>query len=208
MKHVIFDFDGTIADGLPVIIELAQEMVPGFDLSKDEIEKLRNMSARQVIKYSGIPYWKLLRMLVKGKKVFAQRIAEVTFFTGMPEVIEQLYKDGYQLSIVSSNSESTIRTMLKRNKIDEYITVIYGNLGLFSKSRAFKKVLKKQRADKTNTICVGDEVRDIEAAKKTGLPIASVTWGFNGKEILTKTKPTYLVDTPKQLLKVLQEFGN
>jgi phosphoglycolate phosphatase len=205
MKHVVFDFDGTLADSLPVVIELAKELVPGFELSDEEIAKLRNMSARQVIKYSGIPYWKLLRLLVKGKKIFAGRVDEVQLFKGIPAVLKQLHQDGFQLSIVSSNTEDTIRQILAREDVEQYIGAIYGNLGLFNKSRAFKKVLRDQKTTRTDMVYVADEVRDIDSSKKSHIPIVSVTWGYNGKDILEHSSPTYLVDTPKQLLAILQK---
>jgi phosphoglycolate phosphatase-like HAD superfamily hydrolase len=35
------------------------------------------------------------------------------------------------------------------------------------------------------------------------MPIISVTWGFNGKQLLEKSKPNYLVDTPKEITKII-----
>lgn len=205
MKHVVFDFDGTLADSLPVVIELAQELVPGFELTPEEIEKLRNMSARQVIKYSGVPYWKLMRSLMKGKKLFAQRINEVELFPGIANMLKTLHQEGFTLSIVSSNASATINRVLEREKVDQYITGVYGNLGLFNKSRAFKKVLRDQKTKASDVVYVGDEVRDIETARKAQVPVISVTWGFNGTEVLQKNQPTYLANTPKELVSILQK---
>lgn len=205
MKHIIFDFDGTLADSLPVVIEIAREVVPKLDLSDQEIAQLRNMSAREVIKYSGIPYWRLLRLLMKGKKLLSARLDELQIFPGIAEVLKQLHAKGFQVAVVSSNTEENIRKVLHREKIESYVAGVYGNLGLFNKSRAFKAVLRDQRAQAHDAIYVGDEVRDIEAAKRGHIPVISVTWGYNGEDVLKKNQPTYLAHTPQELLKIITE---
>ncbi len=205
MKHVIFDFDGTLVDSLPVVLRIARKMVPGLNWSQDEIQKVRNMPAKEVIKYSGLSYWQLARLMLKGKKIMSGHLDELKVFPGMHQAIRSLQTSGYQLSVVSSNSEAIIRQVLKREKIEDCFVGVYGNVGLFSKSRVFKVVLKDQKAVASDAIYVGDEVRDIDSAHKSGIPIISVTWGYNAEPILTKSQPTYLAHNPQELLRVIEQ---
>lgn len=203
MRHIIFDFDGTLVDSLPVIIEIANEMVPNLEVSKKDIAMLREMSAREVIKYSGVPYWRLLRLMVRGKKILGGRLDELKIFKGIPEMLKTLHEQGYPMSVVSSNSEVNIRKVLKREGVEDYMTAVYGNVGLFNKSRVFKSILRDQKVARHNAIYVGDEVRDIEASKKAKIPIVSVTWGYNGEKIIKRYQPTYIAHTPNELLKAI-----
>lgn len=205
MKHVIFDFDGTLVDSLPVVIKIFHQVVPDFPLPESELAKLREMPPREILKYSGIPYWRLPKLLLQGKRLLAQHLDELKVFKGIHQVVETLHQAGYQISVVSSNSEEIIRSILKREGIESYFAGVYGNVGLFNKTRAFKVVLKDQQATVNDAIYIGDEVRDIEAAHKGNIPIISVTWGYNGEKILTKYKPTYLAHTPQEMLKTIQE---
>ena len=50
---------------------------------------------------------------------------------------------------------------------------------------------------------IGDEIRDIKAAKKAGIAVAAVTWGFNSRESLAAEKPDYLLDRPEDFLQFL-----
>lgn len=188
---------------MPVVYEIANEVVGGLNLSDEEIEKLRNMPARDVIKYSGIPYYKIPRLLIKGKALLSQRLEELKVFPGIKDVLKQLHDAGHILCVVSSNSEENIRRVLVHEGVEQYFTGVYGNVGLFTKSRVFKVVLRDQKITPQQTMYVGDEVRDIEAAKKSRIPIVSVTWGYNGVRILRDFNPDHLVDTPQELGAIL-----
>ncbi|HLB58081.1 MAG TPA: HAD hydrolase-like protein, partial [Gammaproteobacteria bacterium] len=54
------------------------------------------------------------------------------------------------------------------------------------------------------TFYIGDETRDIQAAKKNHIYSIAVTWGFNNKKVLAAEKPDFLIDNPKELLAVLK----
>jgi phosphoglycolate phosphatase len=203
-KHIIFDFDGTLVDSLPVVIQIAQQMVPGVDLSPSQIEKLRQLPAKALIKQSGIPYWRFPRLLLKGKKLLAARLDQLKLFPGIAPALQQLHQDGYGLSVVSSNSEPIIRQILRREGVEPYFDGVYGNIGLFSKTRAFKVVLRDRRLARGQAVYVGDEVRDIESAHKAQLPVVAVSWGYNGQTILQKYQPTRLITKPSQLVEALE----
>lgn len=198
MKHLIFDFDGTLADSMPVILSIAEEML-GIEITEQEIQHYRNMTAKQVLKEAKIPLYRVPGLLVKGKTIMSGRVGDVTMFDDFETILKQLSKE-HKLYVVSSNGIGIITSFLKRHKVRQYFTNVYGNVGLFSKAQALKKVMKREGFSASDAMYVGDEVRDIEAARKVGLPIISVTWGYNGEKILKKYKPTYLVDSPKQII--------
>lgn len=203
MRHVIFDFDGTLADSLPLFIELAQELV-GVTISQDDIERYRNMPSREILKEVKVPIYRFPSLLVKGKAMMMKRMNEVKAFPGLNSVVEQLGTHSERkLYVVSSNSAGIINSFLETNNLSDNFASIYGNVGLFSKAQAIKKVMKREGFDVTDSVYIGDEVRDIEAAQKVGMPIISVTWGFNGKKLLEKSKPNYLVDKPQEILTIV-----
>ena len=52
---------------------------------------------------------------------------------------------------------------------------------------------------------IGDEVRDIEAAKEAGINSVAVTWGFSDLAQLKKAKPFALITKPEQLLDIINK---
>jgi HAD superfamily hydrolase (TIGR01549 family) len=205
MKHLIFDFDGTLADSLPIAASIANQMVPQLRLDDQKIAMLRELPTKQIIKASGMPYYRLPRLLVRGKKLLKTHLDELRNFTGIDQAIAQLHKDGYQMAVVSSNSEEIISKILTREGIQKYFVQVYGNVGLFNKTRAFKVVLRDQKITADQAIYIGDEVRDIEAARRGRLTMVAVTWGYNGPAILKKYKPDFVVSRPDQLVKAIKE---
>jgi phosphoglycolate phosphatase-like HAD superfamily hydrolase len=203
MRHIIFDFDGTLADSLPLFIELGQELT-GIQITPEDVGRYRNMPSRDILKEVKVPIYRFPALLVKGKALMMKRMNEVKAFPGLNEVVESLGADPQnKLYVVSSNSAGIINSFLKTNGLSDNFASIYGNVGLFSKAQAIKKVMKREGFGVADSVYIGDEVRDIEAAQKVGMPIVSVTWGFNGRQLLEKSKPIYLVDTPKEIAKII-----
>jgi phosphoglycolate phosphatase len=138
----------------------------------------------------------------------SKRLNEIEMFAGMSDLLESLHARGYKLFIMSSNSTSNISKFLSSNGVKKYFKKIYGGVGLLNKAGALRRTLKRNNLNPEDVIYVGDEVRDIEAAKDVDIKIVSVSWGFNDKTILNNEKPNFLVNTPAELLKILENLEN
>ncbi|HOE03572.1 MAG TPA: HAD hydrolase-like protein, partial [Anaerolineaceae bacterium] len=54
-------------------------------------------------------------------------------------------------------------------------------------------------------VSFGDESRDIEAARKVGIPCAAVTWGYAHGEVLRHHQPDYLLTSVDQIMGIVAE---
>ena len=63
-----------------------------------------------------------------------------------------------------------------------------------------KRIIKKYKIDKSQTYYIGDETRDIDAAKKNGVKSIAVTWGYNSEQVLLKYKPSFIAQKPEDIL--------
>lgn len=205
MKYIIFDFDGTIANTMPHILDMAEELM-GIKFTDYEVQKARNMTIKQVIKNYKIPLIKLPTLLVKGRALMGKNIHKVSPVEGFENTLKKLDNLGYLVEVVSSNSSVNIERFLKIYNLNKYFTKIHGNVGVFSKAQALKKVVKKSQIPKEDCIYVGDEVRDVEAAKKAGIKMIAVTWGFNGEKILKDYRPDGIAINPTELIRLIQEL--
>jgi phosphoglycolate phosphatase len=63
---------------------------------------------------------------------------------------------------------------------------------VFGKAPRFRRVLARSRVVPADALCIGDEVRDAEAARAAGIPFAAVTWGYTSEPALRAQNPAHL----------------
>lgn len=205
-KVIIFDFDGTIADILPIIYKYGPDFSEEFSnkkLTLKEIDDLRGNTIKEIIKKLKVPFIKLPIMLIKAKGIFTKEMNHIQLVDGIKKVLQELKKRGYSLGILSSNSMENLNEFLEKNRLLLF-DFIHSEFNIFGKDKALKNLLKKYDIKLKNVIYIGDEVRDIEACKKDNIQVIAVTWGLNTKEILKKYHPTHLVDKPSEILEILK----
>lgn len=207
-KVIIFDFDGTIADTFSTVVSILNGIAPdyGYDpLDIELISALRHKRAQDIIKIFRIPIWKIPKLLFTVKALLVKKLPELKPINGIPEMLVELKKQGFVVGIVSSNNVDLINEFLKRNSI-EVFDFVYSEKDLFGKGKVLKNLLKTKGLFPEDVIYVGDETRDIEAARKAGLRIISVGWGFNAVEALERLLPDYLISHPSELLPIVQRI--
>jgi HAD superfamily hydrolase (TIGR01549 family) len=203
MRILIFDFDGTIADSFEVLLGIFEEIhARPQKLSPQEVQQLRGQSIRQIIKYLNIRRFMVPRLILKAKRLLKHQMKDIRAFQYLPKIIRQLHAQGVPMYILSTNSQANIELFLKNNKMDSCFTKIYGDIGLRAKSSALKKIIRKEKLKKNDCVYIGDEVRDIEAARKAKVTSVGVTWGFNNAQAIKAANPDILAQNPKDLLKI------
>lgn len=198
----LFDFDGTLADSLAAIVTITNRLAPEFGYRPTplaEIEALKGLNARQLIRYSGISVLKIPALLRRLRAELRQQSAQFPPCQGMPAVIEALHTQNHMLAIITSNTPDTVQAFLAVHGLQHCFISIDGGGTLFGKGRLIKQHLLKHGFNPATTFYVGDEVRDVEAARFAEVQSVAVTWGFNNAESLAAAEPDWLIDDPKAL---------
>ncbi|MBW4635536.1 MAG: HAD-IA family hydrolase [Iphinoe sp. HA4291-MV1] len=206
-KVIIFDFDGTIADTVDALVSIANRLAEDFGyipITQKELALLRNLSSREIIKYSGISILKIPFLLKKVKSELKNKIKELKPISGIKEALVALNNEGYRLGIITSNSLENVTDFLKVNDLENLFDFISSGVTIFGKTTIINNVLKQKQIQPQEVIYVGDETRDIEASKKANIKVIAVTWGFNSQEVLAKQNPDFLIHHPSQLLEVMK----
>ena len=66
------------------------------------------------------------------------------------------------------------------------------------------KVLEKFNLTNNEAVYVGDSDVDIMTAKNSRMPCISVTWGFRNREFLTKHDAEIIIDSPDEIIDILE----
>jgi phosphoglycolate phosphatase len=200
-RLAIFDFDGTLADSAGWVARVINEVARrhGFrELSDVEIEMLRGRSNREIIRYMRVPTWKLPAIATDVRRRMAADADSIPLFEGITDMLRSVKDAGIAVAIVSSNSEANVRRILGAGAAAAVDTFECG-AGLFGKARKFRKVMKRMGVSPAETICIGDETRDIEAAAAVGAASGAALWGYAAPAVLAQFRPTLTFATPADI---------
>jgi phosphoglycolate phosphatase len=204
---IIFDFDGTLADTVKILLKIYNELahLQGFRLveEKDWLE-LRKGTIKNGFKWTGIRPYQAPGMLSQGLKMMEAYTKDVKLFPKMVRVIEHFSERGYDLFVLSTNSEKVIKQVLKQNGLSQDLTVLKSSK-VFGKARSIRRLLRQHGYNKETVWMIGDEVRDMTAARRTGINGIAVTWGLQPESSLKKVPGIFIVHKPSQILKIIEE---
>jgi phosphoglycolate phosphatase len=207
IKYVMFDFDGTLADTRDVIVKIYNELAASnrfVPVRPEDIPALSKMSIPERCRKLGIPMYKLPSLKRKSKQAFQAHIPNISIFQDIPSLLEGLKRIGVTIGIISSNDESTIRSLLRLRGLEGAFETISASSSLFGKHKAFQAFLKKKGCTSRELLYVGDELRDMEACRKAGVRSAAVTWGLDHEELLRSHGPDVVASTPDDILEYVR----
>ncbi|MEM9888050.1 MAG: HAD-IA family hydrolase [Bacteroidota bacterium] len=204
----IFDFDGTIANTLDLILDIYNERITRefgckfFD--KSRLEEFRQKRPASFLRTFGVTPLKLPFIIYRVKTLLKQRMQEVQPHEGMRSLLEQLEAQTIEMGIVTSNSESNVNLFLEQHGMQQYFRFIRSSRSLTSKKRSLNKVIAKYQLDRAKILYIGDEIRDIRSSRAAKIRCAAVTWGHQNGKLLATQHPDVLIKHPSELLSWIQ----
>ncbi len=199
-KTIIFDLDGTLVDIEPLFFNIFNSLASEFGyapLRQTDIPLLKKFPLRKLVwQQLG---WRMLwlpQILKRGREEYHTLIPKISLFPGIPELLKTLHTNGLRIGIVSSSRKDTIRSIVTLHNLP--IDFIYHSK-LFNKAATLEQTLAREHLTLSETLYIGDEIRDVEACQKIGLDIIAVTYGLNDRQSLQATGAE-TIDTLQALL--------
>jgi phosphoglycolate phosphatase len=205
-RTIIFDFDGTIADTLDAVVKIVNDHSEDFGynkVTKQDIPYLQGKKPREILSHLGISIFKLPSWVKKIHSEINKEITNMTPTVNISPLLSDLSDDtDIHLGILTSNTQENVQQFLEKNELD-FFEFVHTGKSVFGKSHLINKIVKQQHLNPNEVVYVCDEIRDIEAARKSGIQSVAVTWGYNTKDVLAKENPNFLVATPDELAKII-----
>jgi len=195
-KLAIFDLDGTLSDSLPWFLRVVNSIADKHRFRRivdDDVEMLRGKSSREIIAHLQVPMWRMPVIAADMRRLKSQSIDNIPLFAGVEPMLQELSQLGVVLAVVSSDSESNARKAL--GKYAALISQFACGASLFGKAAKFKAVLNRTGIAAVDAICIGDEVRDGEAARQAGIDFGAASWGYAKPEALRQASPVVVFDS-------------
>jgi phosphoglycolate phosphatase len=206
---LIFDFDGTLANTIETGIAIFNELAASYGLKTvtvAEVAELRKLNTRALLDHVGISRLMAVKLGAHIRRVLHERMDSVGMIPGTRDMILELAAEGFRLGVITSNSAENVRSVLRRFGLLDSFLFIEAGVSLFGKAQRILNVLKKTGVPASRAMYVGDETRDMEAARKARVGGVAVCWGTNGREAMETEGPDYCVDDPRELLACARRF--
>ncbi|WP_322404285.1 HAD hydrolase-like protein [Massilia luteola] len=203
-RLAIFDFDGTLADSFPFFLSVFNTIADRHAFRRIDVERageLRHLGVRQMMDHVGMPAWKLPLASKTFMAMMRDSAHAICLFDGIADALRHLHGQGVLLTVVSSNAEHNVRTVLGP-ELAALIRRFDCGMSVFGKASRIRAVLKACGVAPADALYIGDQALDAEAARKAGVAFGAVHWGYATIEALRAQACVTEFVTPAELRRI------
>lgn len=183
-KLVIFDFDGTLADTLDGIVEVAEQVLRDFGLAEERLVDCPRLVGPSFpdafVEVFGLSLEDAKEVTARYRAVYNVRgLKNWPNFDGIQQMLAVLKNQGKYLAVASNKKDELVNLALEQEGIRDLFDVVRGKLSdeNHKKSDAIQDVMDKLGFGPDDAIMVGDRHHDVDAAAQCDLPCIGVTYG-------------------------------
>lgn len=181
---VLFDFDGTLADTKPAIVDTARRVLREWGMTDDEIADPGRLVGPPFPAAFSIVYGMsdedAAEVARRYRAIYAKLGLEThMLFDGMAELLHSLKAADKRLAITTSKREEMAHAMLADNGVEQLFDVIVGQTDptRADKTTLLGDTLAALGCSADEAVMVGDRFYDVEGAAANGVPCVGVYLG-------------------------------
>lgn len=209
-KLVLFDFDGTLADGFPGIAAAvnAVRQSRGYEpVSVESVKQFVGWGLDHLVK-NIVPGTDLAVDIPLYRQHYASTMLTGTeLLPGVKTVVKSLHHHGVRLGVCSNKKRVYTEQLLERLGIMPPIEKVFGPDDVPHHKPApdmLLAALKHFSVGKAETIYVGDMSVDIQCAHAAGVPVWAIPTGAMTAAMLSAERPTSLLQNLEEMLTLLK----
>jgi phosphoglycolate phosphatase len=211
VRTVVFDLDGTLVDTAPDLINALNFVLDREGLPPVPLHSARNMigaGARRLIERGlelegrAASVGDITRLTDDFIAYYAEHIADVSRpFEGLESALDDLGKRGYRFAVCTNKLEWLSKLLLDRLGLSARFSAICGadTFGVAKPDPAIlQQTVARAGGDISRAIMVGDAGPDIGVARRAGIPVIGVGFGYTEIPI-AELKPDRLIHHMNEL---------
>lgn len=213
IQFAVFDFDGTLLDSKPGIVNCFKTVGDEHGLDTRGIEDW----------IIGPPANETVRRLMPGcseterrafLSAFRARYAvkgwdECSLYDGAVDLLAELQKSGVGVYLCTSKRHDLTHRLLDLLKIRAYIRAAIGDhdeLKSHDKRDLLAALIAKEGIDPTHCAMIGDSRYDIDAARACGAKAIAVLYGYGSRAELLAAKADAYCESPQDISAALEQL--
>lgn len=191
-NHYIWDFDGTLYDTYPVILDSFIKALAQFGVEANDrsvYQTLKAYSSKELAHDFQLPFDQLTRVY---KSIESSDMRVPRPYDGAKEIVEWVIQNGGTNYILTHRDTPSTRQLLKEDRLLNNFEEIIGSESPFPRKPApdaIQYLLEKYQMNPNETVMIGDRNMDILAGKAAGIQ----TIFFDEDQILQNVPATFRV---------------
>lgn len=212
----IFDLDGTLADTVESIANVANQILEKFGLPTQPVNDYKyhagdggDVLMERCMRAAGGDFTHLAEGQKLYREIFAKNpLYKVTVFDGMRETLTELKRRGVRLAVLSNKPHEATYLAVTGLFGDDVFDVIQGlEPGMKRKPApdGAWKIAEALSVKPEDCMYVGDTNTDMQTGKTAGMYTIGVLWGFRDRQELEENHADRIISYPEELLKIQEE---
>ncbi|WP_289115719.1 HAD-IA family hydrolase [uncultured Psychrobacter sp.] len=206
---IIFDWDGTLMDSIGLIVDsmhVAGE-AHGFETTDKAVKDIIGLSLMNGIEIL-YPYADESQTLAIQQTYAEYYIANshcTPLFEPIEDMLQTLQEQGKKLAVATGKKRKGLDRVLNASDSRDYfvMTRCADESGSKPDPQMLTDILAYTQKEVSDAVFIGDSIYDIQMATKLGMTSIAVNYGTATSAELAEQNPTYQVDTPQALAKLL-----
>jgi len=215
---LFFDLDGTVADSGTGILAAMNHVLEARHLQPLTSDDLTHfvgpplsVSFPTFFAPRGVPADEMNLFIAEYRENYsATHLPQTPLNPGMGDALVELKKT-WRLAIVTSKPEPQALIAIQATGVRHYFDIVVGphDDSEIPKAQLLERALREMNElhgelpPLTSCWMIGDRHHDIDAGVEVGTYTAGVLWGFGSREELSSAGATAVVETPQELVAVL-----
>lgn len=213
-QYLLFDLDGTLTNPEVGITRSADYALKQFGIETNDLSELRKLIGPPLLdsfrSFYDFSESQAQQAIEHYREYFTQTgIFENGLYSGIGTLLPELICRGHKIVLATSKPEPYAIRILEHFQLHHHFTFICGsNLdnSRRNKGEIIAHILKQMELSADDCIMIGDREHDILGAKANHMDSIGVLFGFGSREELETSGATYVVETVKELRRLLLHF--
>ena len=201
IKHVFFDFNGTLLDDVNLCLDLLNYLLKGQNKETKDIETYKNIFTFPIINYyvtAGLDFKieSFESLAHKFMDKYLKMYVDCKLYPGVFETLDFLKKKGIKIYMLSASKQDILNSQCDYFGLTKYFDEILGTKDIYAKTKedVANNFMAKCAINEDEAIFIGDTLHDAEVAKIMRVRCYLVSCGHQSKEVLAKSNAIIVDD--------------
>jgi len=211
-RLAIFDFDGTLVDSAPGIVEVMRMCVEEYKLPMRIYNEWQMLIGVPLMRQMEIifpdhaeEFW--LEVATRYRAIYDVKAIEYCpLFPSLIDTLKSLKEADVKITIASSKRRHLVEAVLNHHELSHYFSLIVGAQDVANHKPHPESVhltLQQMAIAKDDAIVIGDSTYDLDMAHSAGVDAIGVTTGIHTKEVLAGSSPKHIVAALYEVLPII-----